>query len=193
MSETTKAPEHAALTPAPSAAPSRPRPIALRVLGVWLTVLAVLAGTSAAAAANSDRRPHHEPRPVALAGVWDVTVNVHTPDGQVSTTTPRFVFRADHQLTATGPLDDAGVPIYAATGFWNQNSDGSFVFYVTHGGVAEGGAVPGVVQAVHIGKITGKTFTTAAYAFVTAEPGQPLQGPISVDSSATWISALPAS
>ncbi|BAU84026.1 hypothetical protein SLA_3112 [Streptomyces laurentii] len=175
--------------------PRTPRPIALRVLGVWLTVLAVLAGTSAAAAATAGKRPH--PRhggtaPVSLVGVWDLMVTVHTPDGGVSTNPTRFTFRADHQLTGDGPLDANGQPLFTETGFWNAKPDGTFALYITHGSV-EGGAIPGVVQAVHMGKISGKTLTTVAYAFVTTDPGQAPLGPIDVDSTGTWVSAVPAS
>ncbi|MEV7982597.1 hypothetical protein [Streptomyces sp. NPDC086519] len=190
MSETTSAPERPAHS-APAVS-RRPRPVALRILGLWLAVLTVLVGTGGAAAATAGETSHHRAHRVSLAGVWDLTVNVHTPDGAVSTTTPRFTFHADHQLTAEGPIDDSGNPLYAASGFWNEREDGSFVFYVTHGG-AEGGVIPGVVQAVHMGRITGKTFTTVAYAFVTAHPGEAPEGPISVDSSGTWVSALPSS
>ncbi|MET7370569.1 hypothetical protein ABZS61_32855 [Streptomyces sp. NPDC005566] len=186
MPETTSAPAGATL-PAPS---RRPRPVTLQVLGVWLAVLAVLAGfgTASAAAGETARHPR---APLSLAGVWDLTVNVHAPDG-VSTTTPRFVFRADHQLSAEGPPDENGEPLYEATGFWTEKKDGTIAFYITHGG-AEGGAVLGNVQAVHMGRISGRTFSTSAYAFVTVSEAGPPQGPINVDSTATRVSAAPAS
>lgn len=190
MSETTSAPERP--THSAPAGSRRPRPVALRILGVWLAVLAVLAGTGAAAAATGSGTSHHKLHQVSLAGVWNLTVNVHTPDGGVSTVHTQFVFHPDHQISADGPLDENGKPLFVETGFWNEHKDGSIAFYVTHGG-APGGAIPGVVQAVHMGKITGRTFDTTAYAFVTAHEGEAPQGPISVDASGTWVSAAPSS
>ncbi|MFE4455556.1 hypothetical protein [Streptomyces sp. NPDC056796] len=188
MPETTSAPAGATSTaPAPS---RRPRPVPMRVLGVWLAVLALLAGFGTASAAAGEKA-HHPRARVSLAGVWDLTVNVHAPDG-ISTTTPRFVFLANHQLTAEGPPDGNGQPLYAATGFWTEKADGTIAFYINHGG-AEGGAIPGDVQAVHMGRITGRTFSTTAYAFVMVAANQPLQGPVDVDSTATRVSGLPAS
>lgn len=189
MPETTSAPEGTTFPVA--APPRRPRPAALRLLGVLLAVLAVLAGVGTASA--SPAHVHHEVGNKPLAGVWDLTVTVHLPDGGTSVTTPRFTFTPDHKLTAVGPPDDSGSPLYAATGYWNQRSDGTVAFYITHGGASEGGAIPGTVQAEHIGKITGTHFRTAAYAFVFTQPGAAPEGPIAVDSKATWVSPVPAS
>ncbi|MEV6264589.1 hypothetical protein AB0M42_28100 [Streptomyces sp. NPDC051784] len=187
MPETTSAPAGATL-PAPS---RRALPVPLRVLGVWLAVLTLLAGFGTASATAGESGRHPRAAKVSLAGVWDLTVNVHAPDG-VSTTTPRFVFRADHQLTAEGPPDENGQPLYSARGFWTEKANGTIAFYINHGG-AEGGAIPGDVQAVHMGRISGRTFHTTAYAFVTVAPDQPLVGPVDVDSTATRVSGLPAS
>ncbi|MFF2509113.1 hypothetical protein ACFVTY_37995 [Streptomyces sp. NPDC058067] len=189
MLETTSAPN--ATTNAAPEPSRRPRPATLRLIGVWLAVLAVLAGfgTASAFAGEADR-------PVAsssLAGVWDLTVTVHTPDGGTSVTTPRFTFAPDHKLSAQGPPDSSGNPLYVAKGYWNENSDDTIAFYITHSGASEGGAIPGTVEAVHIGKISGKRFSTAAYAFVTDKPGDAPIGPINVDSTGTWVSAAPAS
>ncbi|MFE3519037.1 hypothetical protein [Streptomyces sp. NPDC059166] len=185
MSENTTSPDHLA-----RAGTHRPRPAVLRVIGVWLAVLAVLAGVGTASA-SAGESARHRSVPTSLEGVWDLTVTVHTPDGS-STTTPRFVFHADHQLSAEGPPDENGLPQYEAKGFWNEKKNGSFAFYVTHPG-REDGAYLGSVQAVHMGKIRGTHFSSAAYAFVTTSENGAPQGPIDVDTKATWVSALPAS
>ncbi|MEU3557274.1 hypothetical protein [Streptomyces fragilis] len=175
----------------PAAAPTRrPRPATLRLLGVLFAVLTVLTGVGTASAAPAP--VHQLVRNKPLAGVWDLTVTVHLPDGTTSVTTPRFTFAPDHKLSAQGPPDDAGSPLYAATGYWQDRGDGTVAFYITHGG-ADGGAIPGTVQAVHLGKISGARFSTQAHAFVFVEAGVPPQGPIEVDSTATWVSPPPAS
>jgi hypothetical protein len=187
MPETTSAPEG---TTSSVPAPSR-RPAALRLLGALLAVLAVLAGVGTASASPAARAHHHVVNK-PLTGVWDLTVTVHLPDGTTSVTDPRFTFTADHKLTAEGPPDDSGSPLYAATGYWNEKSDGTIALYITHGGASEGGAIPGTVQAEHVGRINGKHFSTDAFAFVFTAPGAAPEGPIHVDSTATWVSAVPA-
>ncbi|RVU16068.1 hypothetical protein EOT10_37430 [Streptomyces antnestii] len=189
MPEIPSAPEGTTLT---SPAPSRlSRPVALRVIGVWLAVLALLAGFGvASASAGETARPGTN---VSLAGVWDLTVTIHTPDGGTSVVNARFTFTPDHQLSAPGPLDENGQPMYTERGFWNARSDGTISFYIAHPGVPVGGAVPGDVQAVHLGRISGKSFSTVAYAFVTDKPGGVPQGPISVDTTADWVSPVPSS
>ncbi|MEU8710087.1 hypothetical protein [Streptomyces sp. NPDC048565] len=185
MSENLTSPER----PAPTVS-RRSRPATLRILGIWLAVLAVLAGVGTASA-SAGETSRHRSAPTSLEGVWDLTVTVHAPDGP-ATTTPRFTFRADHQLSAEGPPEEDGAPQYEAQGFWNEKEDGTFAFYVTHPG-RDDGAILGSVQAVHMGKITGTHFSSVAYAFVTtSEDGAP-EGPIDVDTTATWVSPLPAS
>ncbi|MFF7335526.1 hypothetical protein ACIQU5_32945 [Streptomyces sp. NPDC090306] len=190
MPENTSAPEG---TTSSVPAPSR-RPAALRLLGVLLAVLAVLTGvgTASASPAVHAHAVHHQVKNKPLTGVWDLIVTVHLPDGTSSVTDPRFTFTPDHKLTAEGPPDASGDPLYAATGYWNESADGSIALYITHGGASEGGAIPGTVQAEHIGKIKGKHFSTDAYAFVFTAPGAAPEGPIHVDSTATWVSPVPA-
>lgn len=169
---------------APPSSRRRTRHLTLRLVGVWLAMLAAVVGFGTANATAGDAKPR---RP-SLEGIWDLTVTVRTPDGGTSSTTPRFVFRPDHKLTAEGPPDGNGNPQYRATGFWNERNDGTFSFYVTHPG-REDGAYLGTVQAVHLGRVTGGTFTTAAHAFVTTTAAGDTQGPITVSSSATRVSA----
>ncbi|MET8208034.1 hypothetical protein ABZT51_18605 [Streptomyces sp. NPDC005373] len=189
MPETTSAPEGTTLT-APE--PSRSKhPFTLWTIGVWLAVLAVLAGFGVASAAAAEGDAARPGANVSLVGVWDLTVTVHTPDGGTSVTTPRFTFNPDHKLSAQGPPDSTGAPLYVAKGYWNQKADGTISFYITHQGASEGGAIPGTVEAVHLGRITGKTFNTVAYAFVTETPGAAPIGPIDVGSTATWVSSAP--
>ncbi|WP_156724658.1 hypothetical protein [Streptomyces apocyni] len=165
----------------------RPRTLTLRLLGVWLFLIATVLGTGTAASSTAQNTaPSHS----SLGGTWDLTVTVTTSDGDTSSTTPRFVFHPDHQLTATGPLGEDGEPEYRGTGFWKEMGNGTFSFYVTHPG-REDGAYLGTVQAIHMGRITGSgfaTFATTAHAFVTLEEGGVPQGPISVRSVARRVS-----
>ncbi|MEU7059812.1 hypothetical protein [Streptomyces sp. NPDC046197] len=164
--------------------------LTLRLLAVWLLLIAAVGGAGATGAmaepapAGAHARHHSCP---SLEGVWDLTVTIVTPDGGTTSTTPRFIFHADHKLSAEGPPDTNGRPQYEAHGFWNENGNGTFAFYVTHPGRSDG-AYLGVVQAVHMGRIVGKTFSTHAYAFVTTSPGGEPQGPITVSSTATRVS-----
>ncbi|WP_217698411.1 hypothetical protein [Streptacidiphilus griseoplanus] len=167
---------------APGAARARSRATAPRVLGGLLAMLALLVGFTLApssASAAPDR---------TLTGTWDLTVTVWAPEGP-AVTTPTFHFHPDHTLNAEGPPDVDGGPQYAATGFWNTDPDGSFVMYITHGGRADG-AIPGMVQAVHMGKIRGHHFTSHADAFVLANPGDTSYiGPVTVTTVGTWVSS----
>jgi hypothetical protein len=158
------------------------------MLGVWLLLIAAIgtAGVTSATAAPQ-HAGHHSAHP-SLEGVWDLTVTIVTPDGGSTSTTPRFVFHADHQLSAEGPPDTDGLPQYEAHGFWNEKSDGTFAFYVTHPGRADG-AYLGSVQAVHMGRIVGKHFSTKAYAFTITTPGGAPEGPINVSSTAVRVSS----
>ena len=171
-------------TPAPApvppvAPPVRRRP-SLRTVGVAATLLAALLGfglapTTATAAAKND----------LLVGTWDLTVTVYAPTGP-SVTDPVFIFHPDHTFNATGPDGDTGNPIYAATGFWQESKDGHFSMYVTHGG-AEGGVIPGTVQAVHLGVVKKKHEHSSAIAFVHSPDGSEI-GPITVTSTGVKVS-----
>ncbi|MEU0130739.1 MULTISPECIES: hypothetical protein [unclassified Streptomyces] len=179
MSETTTAPG------ADGARRRAPRPAALRLIGIWLAVLSVLAGAGTATATAGEGSARHG-RHVTLAGTWDLSVTVHSPDGD-SVTDSRFVFLPDHQLTVVGPVDGDGEPQFAGGGFWSDRSDGTFTFYVTHPPGPPGAPYPGKVEAVHLGRISGKHFTSSAHAFVTVEENGHPQGPIGVDATATRV------
>jgi hypothetical protein len=155
-----------------------------RALLASLTVSAALAGTLTLSAAPSGAAS----KQASLAGTWDLTVSVTTPDGGAAVTTPRFEFTADHRLSAEGPKDSDGVPAYVAHGFWNEEPDGDIAFYIHHAG-REDGAYLGAVQAEHMGHLNrkGSHFSTHAYAFTTQEDGT-TQGPISVSTTATRVS-----
>ncbi|MER5898169.1 hypothetical protein [Streptomyces sp. NPDC001876] len=186
MPETTSAPA-GATTGADTARRRPPRPITLRVLGVWLAVLAVLAGVGTASA-TAGETSGHQVRAVSLAGTWDLTVTVHTPDGD-SVAHSRFVFRADHQLTVEGPVGENGEPQFAGGGFWSDRKNGTFAFYVTHPPGPPGSPYPGKVEAVHMGRISGQRFVSEAYAFVTPDATVGPQGPIDVDATAVRVSS----
>jgi hypothetical protein len=161
--------------PVPSEAPAARRRPSLRKTGFLLVLLAGLLGfglapTTASAAAEND----------LLVGTWSLTVTVYAPTGP-SVTDPIFIFHPDHTFNAYGPDGDTGNPIYAATGFWTEAKDGSFSMYVTHGG-AEGGVIPGTVQAIHLGVVKNKHEHSSAYAFVHSPDGSEI-GPITVTST----------
>lgn len=197
----------------------------LRLLALWVTLIASLVGVGTATAVSpagppqgapaartaeaahpADAGPAHASGPAhapgtarasdtaaaarpgrSLVGVWDLTVTVGT-GSDAAVTEPRFFFHADHRLTAEGPPDGSGQPEYLATGFWNARPDGSFAFYVTHPGGPEA-SHPGTIQGVHIGRITGRTFTTRAVAFTTDDATGQVDGPITVRSRGRWVPA----
>lgn len=166
----------------------RPRHVGLRVLGLWIAMVAAFIGVSAVPSNAVDHHPaavRQAPKP--LIGTWDLTVTVYAPDG-AATTTPTFIFHEDHKLTADGPLDETGKPHYQATGYWNEGKNGTFTMYVTHPGAADG-AIVGTVRAIHLGRIQGTHFTTHAFAFVYDDAGVNIAGPITVTTSATWVSS----
>ena len=171
-----------------TAAPTRDRRIRRfrpRTLAVSLVLSAAIAGTLTLSAAPSGAVARNN---ATLAGTWDLTVSVTTPDGGAAVTTPRFVFTPDHRLSAEGPKDGDGVPAYTAHGFWNEEPDGDIAFYINHAGRADG-AYLGAVQAEHMGHLTrhGTRFSSHAYAFTTQEDGT-TQGPIAVSSTAVRVS-----
>ncbi|MEC4015468.1 hypothetical protein [Streptomyces sp. H27-D2] len=151
----------------------------LRVLSLWIALIATLVGVGSATA-----EPSAAPtRQVGLTGTWDVSVTVGTgPDA--STGIAHFVFRPDHKLTAEVDATPGGAPGYRATGYWNAKNDKRIAFYVTHPGSADS-SHPGVVQAVHMGKVSGRTFTTTAVAFAVNTQDGSTQGPITVSTEAT--------
>ncbi|WP_377270009.1 hypothetical protein [Peterkaempfera sp. SMS 1(5)a] len=169
---------------APSVAPARRRATAPRVLGGLLALMALLVGFGfGVAPSRASAAPER-----TLTGTWDLTVTVWAPQGP-SVTTPIFHFHPDHTLNAEGPPDVDGGPLYAATGFWDTDPNGSFVMYITHGGAAEGGAIPGMVQAIHMGKVRGHHLSSHADAFVLANPGDASYiGPVTVTTVGTWVS-----
>ncbi|WP_411080838.1 hypothetical protein [Streptomyces sp. cmx-18-6] len=165
------------------------RPAVLRLIGVWLAVLAVLTGVGTATATAGETsarhgKPAQHVKHVTLAGAWDLSVTVHSPDG-TTVTDSRFVFLPNHQLTVVGPVGDDGQPQFAGSGFWSERRDGTFTFYVTHPPGPPDAQYPGDVEAIHLGRISGKRFTSTAHAFVTVEENGSPQGPIAVEAVAT--------
>ncbi|MFE2428224.1 hypothetical protein ACFXJ5_15975 [Streptomyces sp. NPDC059373] len=174
-----------------TAVQSRPQPhprhVGLRILGLWIAMVAAFVGVSAV---PSHAAVEHHPAVVqkALAGTWDLTVTIQAPSG-ATTTTARFVFHPDHKLTGDGGgLGDDGKPLFQATGFWNEGKNGAFSMYVTHPGAADG-AIIGTVRAIHLGQIRGTHFSTRAYAQVYDGADVNIAGPIAVSSVATWVSS----
>jgi hypothetical protein len=157
------------------------RPAPGRILGVLLALTLAIAGFLAIpsrATADDDR---------TLQGTWLLTVTVYAPSGP-SVTTPTFVFHADHTLNATGPLDSTGQPLYRAVGFWTSDKDGAITFYITHPGRSDG-AIVGMVQAIHLGKLHGDHFDTHADAFVKVNPTDTTYiGPVNVTSDGQKVS-----
>ncbi|WP_156724659.1 hypothetical protein [Streptomyces apocyni] len=182
-------------TPEARTATARRRPrrsLTLRVLGVWLLLVATVLGTGTAASSTmpsdtsstADRAATATARP-SLAGTWDLTVVIHTPDGGIDVATPRFIFHPDHTLSAAAS-DEPGNPVDETTGFWKEKRNGTFSFYVMHPG-GDDGPYAETVQAVHLGRVTRSGFATSAHAFVTPENGGAPLGPITVRSVAERV------
>lgn len=171
-------------TAAPPITP--PRRGTLRALGLWLALVATLVCTGSTAAGADGTQA----RPASLTGTWETEVTVGTgPDASVATS--RFHFAADHTLTTDGAPDENGEPQYPGTGYWTTKGNGTFSFYITHPGPEEAGdgVYPGTVHSVHLGRISGGTFVTTAVAFAKNERDGTLQGPVTVSSKATRVSA----
>jgi hypothetical protein len=122
----------------------------------------------------------------SLPGTWNITVTVQAPSGP-SVAADVFVFRPDHQLLMNGPAGPDGKPAFSGSGFWESEQDGSIAFYITHPSV-NSGPIPGSIQAIHQGRITGNGLSTHADAFVTNPGDGGMIGPVTVTSEGTKVS-----
>ncbi|WP_101255206.1 hypothetical protein [Streptomyces barkulensis] len=183
-------PDTATIPPATAAhsasAPGTRRRVPPRVLAVWFAVLTVLTGLLVTAADSDQARAHG--RGPAITGAWEVSVTVGTgPDA--TTAVSRFVFHDDRTVTTDGTPDENGVPQYPGTGYWTARGKSTFSFYVTHPGPSEPaeGVFPGTVHAVHLGRLSGDTFTTTATAFTVLEQDGTVFGPVTVSARGTRL------
>ncbi|MCI0383435.1 hypothetical protein [Streptomyces sp. CNQ085] len=167
-------------------APGARRRVPPRVLAVWFAVLTMLAGLFVTAADPGEARAHG--RGPAITGAWEVAVTVGTgPDA--TTAVSRFVFHENRTVTTDGTPDENGVPQYPGTGYWVAREGNAFSFYVTHPGPSEPaeGVFPGTVHAVHLGRVSGRGFTTTATAFTVLEQDGTVFGPVTVSARGTRL------
>ncbi|MFJ9694837.1 hypothetical protein [Kitasatospora sp. NPDC101183] len=161
------------------------RPRRTRRLGYGAAVLAAALPLAllSLGAAPSEAEAHARR---SLAGTWNVTVTVQAPSGP-SVAVDVFVFRPDHELVMDGPAGPDGKPYFTGTGFWESEQDGSIAFYITHP-TSDLGPIPGSIQAIHQGRITGTSLRTHAEAFVANPGSSALTGPVTVTAVGTKVS-----
>ncbi|MBW1602507.1 hypothetical protein JJV70_10370 [Streptomyces sp. JJ66] len=183
------------------------------VTGLLLAALVLLLGPGAVPAApHSGAAPaaahdgaHRTPAAhdgahrtaAAVTGTWDLTVTIDLGHDTVTTVT-RFYFHPNRTLT-TDSTHDSGDPAFAGSGYWTADRGRRFSFFVTHPdapadpGAGDPGVPTGTVNAVHQGKLKGRSaFTTTASAFVLNDLDGGVLGPIPVSTKAVKVSDSPS-